>query len=265
MSENLITKLITYLPSKVLTSLFGPDLQEMEADGRLERLTKIRPRGVQELRKAIYKWRNDHDHKNDHNDLVHVQRLIDTEYTLRLIVQQETFFLEERGTLQKEMTGLLTARVFTPVSTEMIGELHQQLEVNAEDLYVLNQRYCTFHAYWCQQESKLSDGILRRALRGRWADMNWYFDGYLRRKCVEQGGCCGRACRCCEKLRSFHRMKGALGHCTPTCGCCRVYHHDTDPSNYFVGETLEPAEVNLLDEKKVDGVKERMIKAYLWG
>lgn len=139
MSENLITKLITYLPSKLLTSLFGPELQEMEADGRLERLTKIRSRGVQELRKAIYKWRNDHDHKNDHNDLVHVQRLIDTEYTLRLIVQQETFFLEERGALQKEMTELLTARVFTPVSTEMIGELHQQLEVNAEDLYVLNQ------------------------------------------------------------------------------------------------------------------------------
>ena len=40
-----------------MTSLFGPDLQEMEADGRLERLTKIRPRSVQKLRKAIYKWR----------------------------------------------------------------------------------------------------------------------------------------------------------------------------------------------------------------
>lgn len=93
-----------------MTSLFGPDLQEMEADGRLERLTKIRPRSVQKLRKAIYKWRQrTHDHERDQGngkdlkDLVHVQRLIDTEYTLRLIVQQEVFFLEERGALQKEM------------------------------------------------------------------------------------------------------------------------------------------------------------------
>lgn len=49
------------------------------------------------------------------------------------------------------------------------------------------------------------------------------------RACVDTGGCCSRACGCCEKPLREHlwpvdsgrrEVVGVYGHCTAECACC---------------------------------------------
>lgn len=54
-------------------------------------------------------------------------------------------------------------------------------------------------------------------------DPNWYLCEWLRQDCAGRGGCCGRSCNCCEKLRASAfgvlHLKWDHGHCISACGC----------------------------------------------
>lgn len=67
---------------------------------------------------------------------------------------------------------------------------------------------------------------------------SWVMD---RSTCADTGGCCGRACGCCEKpLLTYYRPRGLLylhgkkevgvyGHCTAECPCCIQVRHRYHP------------------------------------
>ncbi|KAJ5736021.1 uncharacterized protein N7483_001146 [Penicillium malachiteum] len=54
----------------------------------------------------------------------------------------------------------------------------------------------------------------------------WYLHKTLVQDCVDRGGCCGRACGCCQKRK--HQLEPnrrlGVGHCTVECGCCEAAH-----------------------------------------
>lgn len=53
----------------------------------------------------------------------------------------------------------------------------------------------------------------------------WYLQKELVEDCAVRGGCCGRACGCCEERASpaLQGRKG-IGHCTVQCACCSDVH-----------------------------------------
>ncbi|KAB8262577.1 hypothetical protein BDV32DRAFT_120303 [Aspergillus pseudonomiae] len=67
---------------------------------------------------------------------------------------------------------------------------------------------------------------------------SWVMD---RSTCADTGGCCGRACGCCEKpLLTYYRPMGyrypdkktkidVYGHCTAECPCCIQVRHRYHP------------------------------------
>ncbi|KAB8214623.1 hypothetical protein BDV33DRAFT_195921 [Aspergillus novoparasiticus] len=67
---------------------------------------------------------------------------------------------------------------------------------------------------------------------------SWVID---RSMCADTGGCCGRACGCCERpLLTYYRPRGYLdldrktevgvyGHCTAECPCCIQVRHRYHP------------------------------------
>ncbi|OGM43326.1 hypothetical protein ABOM_008710 [Aspergillus bombycis] len=80
---------------------------------------------------------------------------------------------------------------------------------------------------------------LLRSHRDRYGrPYSWVMD---RLPCADTGGCCGRACGCCEKpLLTYYRPliykypngkmeMGVYGHCTAECPCCIQVRHRYHP------------------------------------
>lgn len=67
---------------------------------------------------------------------------------------------------------------------------------------------------------ELPEGPIKSALKISRADPKWYLQPVLIKDCAEQGGCCGRSCRCCEKRQKKPGRELGVGHCTIECGCC---------------------------------------------
>ncbi|OJJ55818.1 hypothetical protein ASPSYDRAFT_48063 [Aspergillus sydowii CBS 593.65] len=80
----------------------------------------------------------------------------------------------------------------------------------------------------------------------RYEDGRSHYWAYYRQRCADRGGCCGRACGCCEKpldeywIRNCRRGAGlketmflekVYGHCTSECACCVITHgvYEPDP------------------------------------
>lgn len=141
-----------------------------------------------------------------------MHNIIELDIRLREVVQRETFLTEQCHQLSDPL----------PSGEPNQQQQRQQLDEWNAELQTLNQDY------WCI-ERKLSANdilaptgpysVLYRAYISTRSMPQWYLCEQLREDCSKRGGCCGRACRCCEKPRSAVRSKGH-GHCTKTCSCC---------------------------------------------
>ncbi|BCR98429.1 uncharacterized protein AKAW2_40112A [Aspergillus luchuensis] len=63
------------------------------------------------------------------------------------------------------------------------------------------------------------DEPLERMLCAHHKREDWYLSKWLRAECTRSGGCCGRACGCCERQRNEMHPQ-YKGHCTSMCLCC---------------------------------------------
>lgn len=139
-----------------------------------------------------------------HRDLV--SNLIIAENALRELTQHE-----ER--LQYETTAL---KKLTPA--EALAESLAQLEEAEQQLrYDFLQYTRQVYSLWKATSSlpfpfKRSYDDLRRNPR-------WFIREEMVQDCVDQGGCCGRPCKCCARRHLSKRPKGQ-GHCSPECRCC---------------------------------------------
>lgn len=92
-----------------------------------------------------------------------------------------------------------------------------------EELKSLDQDYWSIERLIYDNDVRLTGpprSPVTRAYVFRKEKPQWYLCRWLNKDCANRGGCCGRACGCCQKPRSVFRLRGH-GHCTKFCGCCR--------------------------------------------
>lgn len=102
-----------------------------------------------------------------------------------------------------------------------------QLSTYEAELDSLNREYWRLSSVFGRLEGEVPPGILSKAFKFCRTDPNWYLCLWLRQDCARRGGCCGRDCGCCEKVRTTKR-RWNQGHCTSVCGCCVRTHGRSD-------------------------------------
>ena len=126
------------------------------------------------------------------------ENMITLQIRLCEIVQRESFLLENDG---------------------IPGDEQEKRPERNDELHSLNRDYWRTERIIHKNNSLLPEGPLRRAYESLQEHPEWGLLGFLTEDCAKRGGCCGRACGCCEKPRSSIRAKNR-GHCTKECGCC---------------------------------------------
>ncbi|KAF9890897.1 hypothetical protein FE257_005473 [Aspergillus nanangensis] len=121
-------------------------------------------------------------------------------------LRQEARELQERAANSAE--GLTTSQ--QSQLEKWLGEIEQ----------LARQYWIREREFYRREVSAPSGPVLRGYLSWR-ENPRWYMlSKTLTRDCAGRGGCCGRACGCCDKDRMAGR-KVRKGHCTVECGCCR--------------------------------------------
>lgn len=70
-----------------------------------------------------------------------------------------------------------------------------------------------------EAESMLYTRPLKANYDRRRKNPKWYMQPELVQDCIDQGGCCSRACGCCAHRSRVTKGRG-IGHCTTECRCC---------------------------------------------
>lgn len=175
------------------------------------------------------------------------------------VVQMEVYVQEEIVALQKSMLAL---------STTDMGEKKAMMTAELEDyescLSRLNSEYWTLHRLIGLLDGKVPAGPLKGAYESWRADPNWYLCTWLRKDCAKRGGCCGRECGCCERVRTTATSRQwNRGHCTSLCGCCIR----TQGRSSF----MDPGQSELEDVStfkiaySMTSYSARINRAYIWG
>ncbi|KAJ5173799.1 uncharacterized protein N7500_001730 [Penicillium coprophilum] len=159
--------------------------------------------------------------------------LLDTEESLREVVQEEISILEGET---------------TP-------------EVNAEErLQALNKRYWLLSQRWWYCRSDLEDLQLRGFNLWR-SHPQWYMHRMLIEECVGRQGCCARGCGCCRNQKMLPSRSLGVGNCTLECACCRRAR----------GFEISPTDKKLLKEQFKNTIPEgsyritRYRQVSIWG
>jgi hypothetical protein len=117
--------------------------------------------------------------------------------------------------------------------------VHQQkrnMGPQALDGYLksLKQKYWRVHRKLWIAEDSISSRSAARAFAFQRQKIDWYLSSELREDCARGGGCCGRACGCCEIPRTIDELRTEgmrnRGHCTSACSCC-LDAHELDGKN----------------------------------
>jgi hypothetical protein len=132
------------------------------------------------------------------------QSIIKTEIRLRETTQRESYLKELIQYQQSYRT---------------VDE-KSRLEALIEELISLDRDYRNLEQSYVAVIAKCPEGSMKSAYLSFRRQPQWHMmSQWLRQDCANRGGCCGRACQCCENLPDPRRVKG-LGHCTEQCGCC---------------------------------------------
>lgn len=97
-----------------------------------------------------------------------------------------------------------------------------------QHLKKLNQQYWRAHRKLWIAEDGIDSRCAARAFAFQRTKIDWYLSRELSEDCARQGGCCGRTCGCCERLRTIDGLETEgmpnRGHCTSACSCCLNAH-----------------------------------------
>lgn len=137
---------------------------------------------------------------------------IELDIRLREVVQREAFLTEQC----KQLSDLLPSGEPKQQQQQQLDEWHAELQTLNQDYWCIERK---IYAIDMLQRDVGLYSVLYRAYISSRRIPQWYLCEWLCMDCAKRGGCCGRACRCCEKPRSALRSNGH-GHCTKTCGCC---------------------------------------------
>lgn len=171
----------------------------------------------------------------------------------REIVQRETYILEKVRQARHP-----TDKVDNEYPQQK--ENHQALNEWLEELKTLNQDYWAAERRIYIHNNHCPSRPFKRAYISTQKKPQWYLSPWLCEDCAERGGCCGRACGCCQKPRSDFRLNGH-GHCTKFCDCCiRARGFELDEAQTKLFQHV----LNLLS-KPIDRYSARMFYAYIYG
>lgn len=134
------------------------------------------------------------------------QKMVEADIEARWIIQRQTYIQEEIGALKRlNDTDLVTMPQLHAYEAEL-----QRLY----DCYLGNRKFI-----W-KLEGDVPSGFFIRAFSPCRDNPHWYQSKWHRQDCAGRGGCCGRACGCCEKVGTHHGKKHSRRHCNSGCGCC---------------------------------------------
>ncbi|KAJ5967869.1 hypothetical protein N7501_004117 [Penicillium viridicatum] len=142
--------------------------------------------------------------EDDPEYITWAQNVIDLDIRLREIVQREAFLINQCEKAEELLND--------PKRQQQLDEWHMELR-NLEQSYWKTERMLYANDLLCPVGPSWRAYISLRKIP------QWYLIPCLVEDCARRGGCCGRACGCCSKPRSFSRSNGH-GHCTKMCGCC---------------------------------------------
>jgi hypothetical protein len=123
---------------------------------------------------------------------------------LREIAQRETYLKEE----------IVAWKLKTQPSKTILDE-PANFTAWRKELKNLNKEYLDCEEKHDKNYSERPSGVLMRRFHTYYREEM----EFGRDECKEQGGCCGRQCRCCDQPRNTRR-ESYLSHCTIYCGCC---------------------------------------------
>ncbi|KAI9933666.1 hypothetical protein ASPWEDRAFT_30496 [Aspergillus wentii DTO 134E9] len=180
------------------------------------------------------------------------QEIVKADIKGRWIVQREIYVRDEAQALKKMLE----------LSSDVDTAKASQLSAYEEELTSLNDQY------WVHERSLWiltgggPVGALKRGYKATRSDPNWYLCAWLRQECAGRGGCCGRACGCCEKSRDTWRdLK--RGHCTTACGCCMRSRKKTGVKGGEKKPEMDKFPFDLAENK--EAYSRRIERAYIWG
>jgi hypothetical protein len=133
------------------------------------------------------------------------QSIIETEILLREVTQHEHFVKECIQIVNGNSNQ--TAKALIP---DMI-----------EDLISLDREYTRLERTYETLMAGCPAGPMKSGYLWIRKQPSWHLKSdWLRKDCIDRGGCCGRSCRCCENPPDPRRRRG-WGHCTAECACCK--------------------------------------------
>ncbi|PLB51355.1 hypothetical protein P170DRAFT_464272 [Aspergillus steynii IBT 23096] len=179
-----------------------------------------------------------------------LRRFLDLEYWLRVVVQQEAVYLMQQQKIEKEC-GLGIEGEKADLRRKSIAK---GLNWASKEYRLTRQ---SLHYFYCSTIDK----PVTRAIRCLREDPKWHLSDFLRWDCADRGGCCSRACGCCERPRSTLNSLD-LGHCTPACGCCAQYH-GYRLKDFDTADTGRPR-IDVM-ARRDDSFSGRMMDAHVWG
>jgi hypothetical protein len=143
-------------------------------------------------------------------------------------------------------------------STEAMNEISRAYRKLSDEKYRNQEVYKLNEKLMNEALHSLKHTAIGRAIHYSRRRPGRHLSPWLRLRCVEAGGCCGRSCQCCQKLQDIKKW---AGHCTPACGCC-MEHQGTDQ----LIETLQdPIELGYnIRPSKEDTFSRNMMDALIW-
>lgn len=137
------------------------------------------------------------------------------------MVQRSTYIKEEVQNLQAFLELLETD---TNNDTTQLIDKRNQINRYRTELQQVEKLYQEMDDLLRGVDKAIPAGVLGRAFRAFRKNPDWYLSPQMRQECADKGGCCGRACGCCEKDREISFRDGKRGHCSGYCGCCLRTH-----------------------------------------
>lgn len=140
----------------------------------------------------------------------------------------------------------------------------EQLSKWLEELEEIPRKYWVLERGLYQREAGIPRGSLLRAYNLWRSYPKWWLHPDLINDCAGRGGCCGRACGCCERRGQAVDRRRSVGHCTLNCGCCvKSRGFDARDTN----DDLKKLEIahRALEKQNKHTYSHRMLRNYFFG
>lgn len=156
------------------------------------------------------------------DELKWVEEAIQLDHEGRWVVQTEIYVKGQIASLKNALLEPVGEAVVVSMSGGAAEIQRKQAVIRAyeRELDTLHKTYAKV-VEGIARNNRKPRGPLQQAYEAtRERNTFWFLTDYLRHECAKRGGCCGRACKCCDKPRESTRELFRYGHCAGCCACC---------------------------------------------